>query len=302
MRFHKYHALGNDYLVLDPATFSGELSSLQARIICHRNYGVGSDGILLGPLEASGCDFALRFFNPDGGEFEKSGNGLRIFSRYLWDKGLVGAQPFAIMTPGGEVSSQIKEDGRCVTIDMGQISFHSGRIPVSGPPREVLNETIVVDGQEMRFCAATIGNPHCVVLCDSPSPEQAQMWGPLIENDPRFLNRSNVQFLKVLDRSRIKIEIWERGVGYTLASGSSSCAAAAVAHRLDLCDSHITVKMPGGLIDISIAENWSITMTGSVTRICEGVISPEMFSLPHNHPLKDRQAAGSTKNNNEDFR
>lgn len=278
MRFEKYHALGNDYLVLDPDQVSFELSPSLIRLVCHRNYGVGSDGILLGPLQSAECDFGLRFFNPDGSEFEKSGNGLRIFSRHLWDAGLVQTEPFTIMTPGGKVTSKVHPGGRTVTVEMGQISFHSSQIPVSGPPREVLDETIVVNGLELRFCAASIGNPHCVILLDQPSAEQAQKWGPLIEIDARFPNRTNVQFMKILDRSTIQIEIWERGVGYTLASGSSSCAAAAVAHRLGLCDCEISVTMPGGVIETAISEDWSVSMTGAVTKVCEGTISDEVLS------------------------
>lgn len=278
MQFLKYHALGNDYLVLNPAQVIDELTPAQIRLLCHRNYGVGSDGVLLGPLETSECDFALRFFNPDGSEFEKSGNGLRIFSRYLWDVGLVRTEPFTIMTPGGAVRSQVHPGGQSVSVDMGQVSFHSSRIPVEGPPREVLNETILVGGQELRFSAATIGNPHCVILSDELRADQARELGPLVENDARFPHRTNVQFMRILDRSSVQIEIWERGVGYTLASGSSSCAAAAVANKLGLCAPHVAVKMPGGTMDITISEDWSIEMTGPVTRVCEGTISQEMFN------------------------
>jgi diaminopimelate epimerase len=229
-------------------------------------------------LETSAGKFGLRLFNPDGSEFKISGNGLRIFARYLWDRELVQYQPFIIVTPAGSVTAQVLGDGYTVTIEMGHISFDSRRIPVAGPPREVLNENITVDGQALRYCAATIGNPHCVVLQDNVSPEQARHWGPLIENDPRFPNRTNVQFMTVIDRAHIRIEIWERGVGYTLASGSSSCAAAAVAHRLGLCDDRIAVHVPGGTINIAIAQDWSVTMTGPVIKVCEGTVAPEVFS------------------------
>jgi diaminopimelate epimerase len=220
----------------------------------------------------------LRLFNPDGSEFEKSGNGLRIFSRYLWDRGQVREQPFTIMTPGGKVTAQVHEGGRSVTVEMGQVSFDSSRIPVTGPRREVINETMMVGGEKLQYCAATIGNPHCVVLRDEVRAEEAQRLGPLIESEVRFPRRTNVQFMRVVDRSNIQIEIWERGAGYTLASGSSSSAAAAVAHKLGLCDSQVAVRMPGGIIDILISEDWSITMTGAVTKVCEGSISDEMFS------------------------
>ena len=279
MKFSKYHALGNDYIVLNPEDFEGQLTPSQIKVICHRNYGVGSDGILLGPLETSKCDFALRIFNPDGSEAEKSGNGLRIFSRYLWAKGLVQEEPFTILTAGGEVRCQVHPGGKSVTVDMGRVSFDSTQIPIEGPPREVINEKISIDGEELTFCAATIGNPHCVILRDEVSEDEARRWGPLIETDYRFPNRTNVQFMKVLDRSNIQIEIWERGAGYTLASGSSSSAAAAVAYRLGLCDPQIAVQTPGGKIDITVSSDFSISMTGPVTTIAEGTISTEMFSM-----------------------
>jgi diaminopimelate epimerase len=253
------------------------LEPFQIQRICHRNFGIGSDGVLLGPLKTKEGDFGLRIFNPDGSEAEKSGNGLRIFSRYLWDQGLVKDKPFTIMTPGGRVESIVKDGGRRVTVEMGQVSFDSARIPVKGERRDVLNETMVVEGNELRFCAATIGNPHCVVLREEVSEEEARRLGPLIEKDPRFPNRTNVQFMKVLDRSQIQIEIWERGAGYTLASGSSSSAAAAVAHRLGVCGGHITVHMPGGDLDIRVSEDFFVRMTGPVTKIAEGNLFPEMF-------------------------
>jgi diaminopimelate epimerase len=285
MNFFKYHALGNDYIVIDPAEAETELTQLQIVLICHRHYGVGSDGILFGPAKVPGGDFGLRVFNPDGSEAEKSGNGLRIFSRFLWDQGLVKEEPFTIMTPGGKVESKVRAGGRSVTVQMGEVSFDSTRIPVRGPSREVLNETFVIQGTELRYCAATIGNPHCVVIQDEISEEEARRLGPHIETEPRFPNRTNVQFVKVMDRANIQLEIWERGAGYTLASGSSASAAAAVTRRLGLCDSHITVRMPGGCLDVTVFDDFSIMMTGPVTKVAEGSISEEIFtqtlSSPH---------------------
>ena len=278
MKFFKYHALGNDYIVLDPADVGDDLTSHRIRSICHRNYGIGSDGILFGPFISPQGDFVLRIFNPDGSEAEKSGNGLRIFSRYLWDKGLVQDTTFIIMTAGGKVISQVLKGGKNVTVDIGKVSFDSRQIPVEGRPRDVLNEIIIVNGQELLFCAATIGNPHCVILRDEISAEEAKKWGPLIEKDPRFPNRTNVQFMKICDRKNIKIEIWERGAGYTLASGSSSSAAAAVAYKLGFCDSHIAVNMPGGTIEITVSKDFSISMIGPVVKVAEGTISDEMFA------------------------
>jgi diaminopimelate epimerase len=278
MKFFKYHALGNDYIVIDPADTGIELTHSQIVLICHRHYGVGSDGILFGPVKAPGGGFGLRIFNPDGSEAEKSGNGLRIFSRFLWDQGVVKEEPFTIMTPGGKVESKVHAGGRSVTVQMGKVSFDSTRIPVAGPAREVLNETFVIEGTELRYCAATIGNPHCVMIQDEISEEEARRLGPHIETDPRFPNRTNVQFVKVIDRNNIQLEIWERGAGYTLASGSSASAAAAVTRRLGLCDSPITVRMPGGRLEVAVSDDFSIVMTGPVTRVAEGTISEEIFS------------------------
>lgn len=278
MRFYKYHGLGNDYIVLDPSEVGQNLTSEQIRLICHRNYGVGSDGILFGPFSKDGQDFALRIFNPDGSEAEKSGNGLRIFSRYLWDKGKVKSEAFQILTKGGLVRSQVQDPDKSITVEMGQVSFHSEDIPVSGEPREVLNEEITVLDRTFSYCAATIGNPHCVILSSELSKEATCKYGPVIETDARFANRTNVQFIKVLDRSNIRIEIWERGTGYTLASGSSSSASAAVARRLGLCESKLTVHMPGGDLKITIEQDYGITMTGPVTKVCEGEISEGIFA------------------------
>ena len=279
MRYAKYHALGNDYIVISPedVKLDRDLSAGRVRTICHRNYGVGSDGILLGPLPSSTCTFGLRIFNPDGSEAEKSGNGLRIFSRCLWDRGLVKGDPFTVETPGGSVTCRIEEGGRIVTVEMGQVSFLSTRIPVAGEEREALRERIDVRGRSFEYCAATVGNPHCVVLCDEPSPDLARIYGPLIEREPRFPNRTNVQFMKVIDRHNIRIEIWERGAGYTLASGSSSTAAAAVARRLGLCDSAIAVHMPGGDLSIRFSKTFAAIMRGPVTHVAEGTMDEEMF-------------------------
>jgi diaminopimelate epimerase len=277
MKFYKYHALGNDYIVLGPGEVAGGLTPEKIRRICHRNYGVGSDGIVYGPVETNEADFALRIFNPDGSEAEKSGNGLRIFARYLWDMGKVSTKEFTILTAGGKVKARVHENGRMVTVEMGQVSFDSEKIPVAGPRREVIKEKMEIEGEVIEFSAATIGNPHCVILQDEISEAAARRLGPKIEVEPRFVNRTNVQFMKVLDRGNIRIEIWEKGAGYTLASGSSSSAAAAVARRLGLCDSKIKVHMPGGEIDIIVSDDFSITMAGPVTQVANGIMAEEMF-------------------------
>jgi len=164
---------------------------------------------------------------------------------------------------------------------MGRVSFMSDAIPVlpKEPAHEVINEKIRIQDREFIFCAATIGNPHCVLPLPEISPELARRYGPDIEVHPNFPRRTNVQFLQVIDRRNLRIEIWERGAGYTLASGSSSSAAAAVAHRLGLVDRSVTVHMPGGTIGIEIGDGFAIRMTGTVNRVADGTMHPELFSV-----------------------
>jgi diaminopimelate epimerase len=279
MHFFKYHALGNDYLVLQPRDYPQEIppAPKQVRVICHRQFGIGADGILWGPLSSTKAAFGLRIFNPDGSEAEKSGNGLRIFSRFLWDQGLVKTATFTIETPGGVVEAEVK-NGHRITVAMGTVSFASDQIPVVGPPREVLNETLKIRDRTFTFCAATIGNPHCVIPLPEISAELARTYGPDIEVHPNFPRRTNVQFLQVLDRANIRIEIWERGAGNTLASGSSASAASAVAHRLGLVDRQVTVHMPGGELKVEIGPDYAIRQTGPVIKVAEGMMHPELFA------------------------
>jgi diaminopimelate epimerase len=284
IRFFKYHALGNDYLVLDPNDWGTPEppSREQIRKICHRHYGLGSDGILFGPLPSADGAAGLRIFNPDGSEAEKSGNGLRIFSRYLYERGPQNrfTAPFPIVTSGGTVRSVVLDDGGRVRVEMGRVSFMSDQIPVEPklPAREVINEPLSVSDREFYFCAATVGNPHCVIPVVKATAALAQKYGPCIETHVRFPMRTNVQFLEIMDRRNIRIEIWERGAGYTLASGSSSSAAAAVARKLGLCEADVTVHMPGGEIEISIAEDFSILMTGPVTPVGVYEARPEVLA------------------------
>jgi diaminopimelate epimerase len=280
-QFKKYHGLGNDYIVVGPEIPEEFITPEFVRRICDPHYGVGSDGILHGPLNSEKADVRVRMYNPDGGEFEKSGNGLRIFTRYLFDRKDIRHDPVTIETKGGIVRAQVlKEDG-LIRVEMGKVSLWSDDIPVRGDSREVLNEPLRIRDREFRISAVTVGNPHCVVLIENEDilkPQLAKTWGPLIETHSLFPNRTNVQFMFPLDNKNIRIEIWERGVGYTLASGSSSCAAATVAHRMGFCGTDVNVHVPGGVIHIQIHEDTSLTMTAPVVKICEGEISGECLS------------------------
>ncbi|MGH9440787.1 MAG: diaminopimelate epimerase [Thermoanaerobaculia bacterium] len=277
MNFAKYHALGNDYLVFHSEDFDRDLTPAQIRRICHRQCGVGADGILWTSIHPETRAYSLRVFNPDGSEAEKSGNGARIFSRFLWDLGYINDEEIEIGTPGGAVGATVHRRGDQVTVRLGKASFFSSRIPVTGPPREVLDEPIQAAGKSYRFSAVTLGNPHCVIVAPEVSREETVSAGPVLETDPRFPNRTNVQFVRIVDPSRIQIEIWERGAGYTLSSGTSSGAAAAVVNKLGLCGPKLQVEMPGGEVAVEISPDFEVTLTGPVTSVCHGTLSAELL-------------------------
>ncbi len=274
----KSHALGNDYMVIDPATLDFPLTPPAIRFLCDRHLGVGSDGILaLAP--SSGADFGLRIYNPDGSEAEKSGNGLRMFAKFLYDHGYTDRPNFTIETPGGTVGVELHLAGRRIeslTVDVGRASFRSTDIPADGPAREVVDEVVEAGDQRIEITALSVGNPHCVVFVPDLDLVHLHQMGPLLETHPLFPRRINVQFAQVLSRERVKILIWERGVGETMASGTSACAVAAAAVREGVMDRAVTVSAPGGDLKIEVAEDWSIRMKGPATEVYSGTLSADL--------------------------
>jgi len=264
--FVKSHGLSNDYLVVDGETFGLPLTPERIRQICNRNSGVGSDGILV--LEKSPqADFGLIILNPDGSEAEKSGNGLRIFSKFLYDHGYTDKTKFSIHTKGGIAQSELfleNEHVKAIRVEMGQASINS----------KLTN--ITVGNEKLSVTSVSVGNPHCVVIVDDLSKVDFFKLGPQIENHAAFPNRTNVQFAQVLSKNAIKILIWERGAGHTLASGSSSCAAVTACYNKKLIDGKVTVHMEGGELTVEIDPNFKIVQTGPVEEICIGRLSQDL--------------------------
>jgi len=276
MHFRKYHGLGNDYLVIDPNIYDVDLMPESIRLICDRNFGIGSDGILYGPIKG-GENLSLRIFNPDGSEAEKSGNGLRIFAKYLFENKYVDKKHFSIETSGGIVEVYIEDsEANSIKINMGKMTFISTEIPVRGKEREVVNEELQINGIEYRVTCLSVGNPHCVIPMVEVTEQKAKELGPKVENHEMFPNRINMQLLKVIDRANIEIRIWERGAGYTLASGSSSCAAAGAAYKLGMVGNKINVKMPGGTLLVEICDNNEVYLTGEVEGVFEGCFHADL--------------------------
>ncbi len=277
--FFKFQALGSDYLVLDPTVASFEMTPRLAQALCDRRHGIGSDGILLGPLPVPEDPqaFGLRIFNPDGSEAEKSGDGLRMFARYLLEAGHAKNTGCRIHTAGGAAEVRfLAQDGSLVQVDMGRPSFRAGDIPFTGIAShlEVLETPLFLPSGAITITALSMGNPHCVLFPGEVSPANARRLGAQIEKHPEFPERVNVQLVEVVNRRRIRTEIWERGAGYTPASGSS-CAAAAACRRLGLVDDHVTVLMPGGSLEIEFTPEGQLLMTGPVQPVFKGTLHPD---------------------------
>ncbi len=227
------------------------------------------------------ADFGLRIFNPDGSEAEKSGNGLRIFARYLHATGKTKKKHFTVDTKGGLVTIDLhidrQGDAAAVTVEMGRATFKPAALPCTVQADELIQQSIQAAGRSLRFTGVSVGNPHCVLFKpagESWSREDLLALGPALENHAIFPKRTNVQLAVPTGPKDIFILIWERGAGETQASGSSSCAAASAAVRLGLVKSPVTVKMPGGTLNIDVARDFSLTMKGPVAEVARGTLSP----------------------------
>jgi len=278
--FFRGHGLGNDYIVVDPKALSFKLTPKNIELICNRNWGLGSDGILA-LVPSKKADFGLRIFNPDGSEAEKSGNGLRIFARYLHAMGKTRKKRFTVETKGGLVTIDLhldrQGDASAVTVEMGRATFKPAALPCTLPADELIQQPIEAAGRLLTFTGVSVGNPHCVVFrqaTESWSREDLLALGPALEHHAIFPKRTNVQLAIPTGPKELFILIWERGAGETQASGSSSCAAASAAVRLGLVKSPVTVKMPGGTLNIDVAQDFSLTMTGPVAEVARGTLSP----------------------------
>ncbi|MBC8724648.1 diaminopimelate epimerase [Paraburkholderia sp. 31.1] len=276
--FRKYDALGNDYLVVDPRHCGLRMTPETVRKLCDRHHGVGSDGIVLGPI-VDGGRLGLRLFNADGSECEKSGNGLRIFARSLIDAGYVSASKFTVRL---EYSGQ-DIDVDCldcrddlIKVAMGAYALHGPGLPVRADGCDFIDRPIRLRDTEVRASCVDMGNPHCVVIGEPVNEATARSFGREICSHPYFPNKTNVQFVEVIAHDRLRIEIWERGAGYTLASGSSSCAAVAACRELGLVDDRVTVEMPGGTVVVEIGSGRNVFLTGPVKCVAAGVLADDL--------------------------
>lgn len=279
--FVKSHGLGNDYIVIDQEYVDFELTVSAIKRICDYHFGIGSDGILV-KVPSKKADFGLKICNPDGSEAEKSGNGLRIFCKFLYDYGFTLSMSFTVETKGGLVFANIIETAddkaRIIQVDMGKAIFEPARIPVNLGDKECIDEVLKAEDHEFRISCVSVGNPHCVIIREELREDEILKYGPIIEHHKVFPNRINVQFAKPVSQNEVQILVWERGAGFTLASGSSSCAVASVMKKKRLTGNDVTINMKGGNLKIHVDDQWNIRMTGEVREIANGILSPELLN------------------------
>jgi diaminopimelate epimerase len=278
-RFWKGHALGNDYLVVDPRELRFRLTPRRVRALCDRHRGVGGDGVLE-LIPSRRADFGLRIWNPDGSQAEKSGNGLRIFARFLHATGRTRATRLTVETAGGVVGIRLflGRDGAPgrARVEMGRASFEARDLPcrLRG---ELLQRPIRAAGRQLRFTGVSIGNPHCVVFAPGGrrwSRADLLELGPRLESHPSFPKRCNVQLATQAGPHALQILIWERGAGETSASGSSACAAACAGIRLGLVASPVVVRAPGGALRVAVSDGFDVTLEGTVDEVASGALAP----------------------------
>ena len=284
IRFTKMQGAGNDFVVLDETQGSLGLTAAQYRFLADRHFGVGADQILsVRPSPGEGIDFEYAIHNADGGEVEQCGNGARCFARYVRDKGLSPRDTIRVQTLSGVIAPQLTPDGR-VTVDMGRPVFDPARVPFDASGLAPVSQgsgqkwPLTLDGQAQQatiFVAiVSMGNPHAVQLVQDVDTAPVLQTGPLIERHARFPQRVNAGFLQVLDRGHVRLRVYERGAGETLACGTGACAAVAAGIHLGLLDTRVHVQMRGGLLTIAWSgqEADSVLMTGPATTVFEGQI------------------------------
>ena len=272
LKFTKMHGAGNDFVVFDGINQPIELTAARYQALADRHFGVGCDQILL--VQAAtrpDCDFRYRIFNADGGEVQQCGNGARCFVRFVHEQGLTPKREIRVETASGVIVPKLEDDGR-VTVNMGPPRFDPAEIPFSAPARAI-TYPLEVAGRELEISALSMGNPHAVCVVDDADAAPVAELGPLIEHHPRFPQRVNAGFMQILGRGEIRLRVYERGSGETLACGTGACAAAVAGMTRGLLDATVQVRTRGG--DLSI--HWAgaggdVFLTGPAVTVFQGEI------------------------------
>ncbi|OAT81462.1 diaminopimelate epimerase [Desulfotomaculum copahuensis] len=276
MHFYKYHGLGNDFVLVDTRRqelpVAGEDLSALGRLVCDRHFGIGADGlVLLRPVD--GADIQMQIINSDGSEPEMCGNGIRCAAKYLYEHGGLRQDEMRIATLAGIMRPRlIRQNGRvqAVRVDMGEPRLERTDIPMTGPPGRVVDEPLALNGGSFRVTAVSMGNPHCLIFTAHVDRVPLTELGPKLENHPAFPRKTNVEFIEVLNRGEVRMRVWERGAGPTLACGTGACAAAVGGALNGLTERTVKVHLPGGTLDIQWAEDNHVYMTGPAAEVFAG--------------------------------
>jgi diaminopimelate epimerase len=273
LKFTKMHGAGNDFVVIDGVRQEIYLTPEQVRFLADRHFGVGCDQVLLVKrTNNEEADFRYLIFNADGGEVEQCGNGARCFVRFVHDHKLTGKREIVVETKSGLISPRLEDDGR-VTVNMGAPIFEPARIPFDSDTDAAI-QPLQVNGTTLHITAVSMGNPHAVHLVDDIEKAAVAALGPLIENHARFPKRVNAGFMQVVDRSHIKLRVFERGAGETMSCGTGACAAVVSGIRRGLLDNLVQVATHGGVLTIGwLGGDAPVMMTGPAITVFEGEIN-----------------------------
>ena len=277
VRFWKYHGTGNDFVLLEDLEDARPLDAALVARICDRRFGVGADGVIR-VTRAEGADFAMDYRNADGSLAEMCGNGIRCLGKLVYDRGLTRRTELDVATRAGlrHLALGVRDGAvRTVTVDMGRPAFARAEIPMAGPAAEpFLRQPLEAGGETFSASAVSMGNPHLVLLADrDPEAIDVASVGPLLERDPRFPAGTNVEFVRA-EAGGLRVRVWERGVGETMACGTGACAALVAAAEAGLVGRRAEVRFPGGTLVVSWEEDGRVLLTGPAVRVFEGVLDP----------------------------
>ncbi|MFN2593873.1 MAG: diaminopimelate epimerase [Actinomycetota bacterium] len=279
MRFAKYQGVGNDFVMLADPQDRIEISAPVARALCDRRFGIGADGVIrIAPSERA--DFFMDYVNSDGSLGEMCGNGIRCLALYAREQGLTSASELSVDTRAGTKHLSILSEGQ-VRVDMGAPAFAPGEIPVSWPGTDALHAKVELEEGVVEVACVSMGNAHAVSFVDDPDQIAVEVVGPRIETHEMFPRMTNVEFAVVESPNRVRMRVWERGSGQTLACGTGACAVAVAAHLLRDTSDKMTIVLPGGELEVewpgSLDDARSVVMTGPAVKVFEGDIDLDQF-------------------------
>lgn len=276
LQFSKYHGLGNDFILVDNRHSSDPiLSPEQAEKLCDRHFGIGADGVIFALPGQNGTDYTMRIFNSDGSEPEMCGNGIRCMARFLADlEGDAAKSVYTIHTLAGLITPKLEADGQ-ITVDMGKPRLLAGEIPTTlvAADAQAVAVPLEVAGQTWAVTTVSMGNPHCITFVEDVAAIDLEKVGPQFEHHSVFPQRTNTEFIEVVDRGYLKMRVWERGAGITLACGTGACASLVAAVLNDKSDRKATIELPGGPLQIEWAADDRIFMTGPAERVFVGEVA-----------------------------